>query len=331
MAKTHVAEILIGGKNPDGLVMKRLKKKNIKLNEEKSTSGCTYVELRGDFFNKNSLNFTVIKSNFSQQDALNKDALVYYFDVKKGVDLDSQISDARWMLEIFSNKMGNKPFFAVANTNGVKPAPEEQNKIARLKTAFSADCVYISQSQSHMTKLKSKLLEFVQERVNEVESTTPTASPSSISSLETIASTEPVPLSVPELQEVPVPEQSQPSTIIPTTTANFSNNLETFISNFRAHYVDQNKNSTGINKMMQKINEISKKNDENKGDQIVAMMAEVSKERLTSVRSFWSNSSFFGKGRSDEAKELYQVCAKKDVTFDDLVALVKAESSKLQK
>ena len=35
MAKTHVAEILIGGKNPDELVMKRLKEKDTILNKEK--------------------------------------------------------------------------------------------------------------------------------------------------------------------------------------------------------------------------------------------------------------------------------------------------------
>jgi hypothetical protein len=77
--------------------------------------------------------------------------------------------------------------------------------------------------------------------------------------------------------------------------------------------------------MMQKIEKISKTSDTNEGDQIVAIMAEVSKERLTSVRSFWSNSSFFGKGRSKEANELYQMCAKKGVTFDDLVTLVNNE------
>lgn len=327
MAKTHVAEILIGGKNPNGLVMQRLKEKSIKLNKEKlksSVGRTSYVTLEGDFFNEDSLNFTAIDQNFIQQAASTKHALVYCVDVRKDVTLEAQIVTANGMFETFSNGTGNENSFIVAITEKFVPNAEELNKISELQTKFSDKFVYKAQCQLDMAKLRKELLKFVQERVKEVDSDTPTRSPSSssISSLETIASTEPVPLSVPELQEVPVPEKSQPSTIIPTTTANFSNNLETFISNFRAHYVDQNKNSTGINKMMQKINEISKKNDENKGDQIVAMMAEVSNERLTSVRSFWSNSRFFGKGRSKDANELYQMCAKKDVTFEDLVTLV---------
>ena len=371
MAKTHVAEILIGGKIPDGSVMKRLKEKDTILNKEKlksSVSRTSYVALEGDFFNENSLNFTTIDPNFTQQDASTKHAFVYCFDVKKGVDLNSQISAAQQMLKKFQSGREAKPFFIVAHTKGVRPTPAEGKNIARLKTDFSSDRVYISQSQSHMTKLKIKLLIFVQERVNEVESDIPCASgkilpetspasfgsipdeqttklnveqhsnsslliaipetvafaksspeaqdtvltqslsSSSISSLETIDST--------ELE----PEQSP--IIAPTTTDNRSDDLEIFIKNFRAHYVDQNKNSTGINKMMQRIEKISKTSDTNQGEQIVAMMAEVSKERLTSVRSFWSNSSFFGKGRSKEANDLYKMCAKKDVTFEELVTLV---------
>ena len=371
MAKTHVAEILIGGKNPDELVMKRLKEKDTILNKEKlksSVSRTSYVTLEGDFFKKNSLNFTKINSHLSEEDVLNKHALVYYFDVTKSVDLKSQISAAEEVLKKFQSGRETKPFFIVAHTKAVQPTPEEHKIIEQLKKYFSAHNAYKARSQSDMTKLKSRLLKLVQERVKKVESDIPCASgkilpetspasfgsipdeqttklnveqhsnsslliaipetvafaksspeaqdtvltqslsSSSISSLETIDST--------ELE----PEQSP--IIAPTTTDNRSDDLEIFITNFRVHYVDQNKNSTGINKMMQRIEKISKTSDTNQGEQIVAMMAEVSKERLTSVRSFWSNSSFFGKGRSKEANDLYKMCAKKDVTFEELVTLV---------
>jgi hypothetical protein len=371
MAKTHVAEILIGGKNPDELVMKRLKEKDTILNKEKlnsSVSRTSYVTLEGDFFKKNSLNFTKINSHLSEEDVLNKHALVYYFDVTKSVGLKSQISAAEEMLKKFQSGREAKPFFIVAHTKDVRPTPAELKNITRLKTTFSADCVYTSQSQSHMTKLKIKLLEFVQERVKKVESDTqcasdkmlPKTSPASFGGIPNEQTTElnaeqhsnsSLLIAIPEtvafakssleaqktvltqslssssissLETIESKdlELGQPPIIAPTTTDNRFDDLEIFIEHFRTHYVEQNKNSTGINKMMQRIEKISKTSDTNQGEQIVAIMAEVSKERLTSVRSFWSNSSFFGKGRSKDAKELYQMCAKKDVTFDELMTLV---------
>lgn len=325
MPVTHVAHVFLAGRSKDDTLIKSLQEKNLVLNQERLKKESRY---NTNLFDNKQIDFIQIDAASSPL-VDQKNAVVYFFDVTTAL-LDHQIEQAQSITARFEKKLT----FVIVQTKNIIPDTLEHQQIKKLQQNLKLQNVYSSKSQQDLTKLKQKLLDLSTKIGN------PSLINDRVPSLEISGLEEP--------SNVSDMLASQRSLSPNTVTSNFEQTndpwlsngelssvknsmvvlISSWIENFRKKYdTEINKNSTGIHAMLRQMDEIQQENTNPaaKIQNINMMMKEIANKRLygwCGLRTFfWSNSSFFGKGRSTQANTLYKICSETELTTDNLITL----------
>lgn len=347
MPVVHVAEVFLAGCSKNNELIKRLQQKEIALNKDRlnGKSTCTYTQLETNLFDHKQIHFIEINTTSSQ--AI-KGSLVYYFDITTKL-LDSEIEEAKQVVARFEK--GST--FVVVQTKGIIHSKIERKRIDKLENQINASRIYSSKSQQDMTELKQQLIakaaevapptpvinnvpspidSVLKEQSNDDESSQSSTSsqnqPPSPNAITTNFENSNAPTHS-SIDSLTLKNSSEIPGTMTTSKSHTDDALDSLITNFKNKYdTDWNKNSTGIHNMLRQMETIKQGADPSfdvKLEKITTMMQKIANERLHGLygfRNFWSTSSFFGKGRSKDANELYEACSQGKVTAENLVAFV---------
>lgn len=356
----HVANILLAGSCENASIT-LLKRQNDVLNEErlKEKPQCSYIEL-DSLLDKHRVRFIKVDASSSENVNWNQPALVYFFDLKLDLDSQINKAN-RIFKQYKQVVPAGQIFLVAQTKNIVPTQAEQVNiqRIQKQKIVshilLSKRQQDMSTLRKNLLKLTKKVVvgESIYMRLrsessisqhteieatsNEIISLPRTPSPDTITvNLESdsllVQNTDinnAVLSIVEENNSQSTDNFRQEEQILENSSTMLTNpvDIESWIANFRKKYdVDNNKNSTGIHDMLSQMETIKQGvgTVEGKQQKISAIMTKIANERLHGwggLRSFWSNSSFFGKGRSTDAKALYEACSQ-NVTWDRLSALV---------